>query len=332
MVPNDLHNFCFSTWYPKFKHLTFQSEVIPLEDAVVAFLREDGMHLPAGLEAHDRRTSAGGDRDQEDGTISPDWSSSEDEDEQEVHSWVTGLKLKVEAVITKLGGQVFPKLNFTSPRDSSWILPNRQLKCTCLTDILLLLKASSLIQYDLSDGIRERGFIRYEIVLRRWMEVSPGWEYRCFVKENCLIGISQRDCSDFYAHNLVDAEDLSVRIKNFFERFIRNKFPLCDYAFDIVTFGSHVGDYRLVDFNPFDKVTDPCLFDWDELTTVGSVSTDELLRVIREPTAVQPSDMRQYEIPADFTNSSFSTNGRNLFEFLQHRIASEPETDSDDEA
>ncbi|GAU93789.1 hypothetical protein RvY_05675 [Ramazzottius varieornatus] len=330
MIPNELHSFCFSSWYPKFKHVTFPSEIIPLEDAVVAFLREDGMQLPAGLDSH-TSDSANYAHGNQENVQSPDWSS-EDEEEEEVYTWVTNLKSKVEKAVAKLGGQVFPKLNFTSPRDASWILPNRQLKCTSLTDVLLLLKASSLIQYDLSDSIRERGFIRYEMVLRRWMEFSPGWEYRCFVKDNRLVGISQRNCSDFYAHNLVDSQDLAVRIKSFFERFIQHRFPLNDYVFDIVTFATTVEHFRLVDFNPFDKVTDPGLFVWEELRSAESVPTDELLRVIREPTAVQPSVMRQYEIPADFANSGFSTNGRNLFEFLQDQRSSIPETDSEEEA
>ncbi|KAG8237169.1 hypothetical protein J437_LFUL016653, partial [Ladona fulva] len=57
---------------------------------------------------------------------------------------------KLRRAIDKLGGKVFIKLNWSAPKDASWITSTRSLCCSDKADIYLLLKSSSCISDDLS--------------------------------------------------------------------------------------------------------------------------------------------------------------------------------------
>ncbi|KAG1905082.1 D123-domain-containing protein, partial [Suillus fuscotomentosus] len=105
--------------------------------------------------------------------------------------------------IIKEYGAIFPKLNFYSPKDASWVLPpSSPLKCTSPSDVYILLKSSDFISHDLSiDAIFEGcqcdpsnpPSYQLELVLRKWYSIDRSREFRCFVREGRLIGISQRD-------------------------------------------------------------------------------------------------------------------------------------------
>ncbi|KAI6033793.1 D123-domain-containing protein [Pisolithus microcarpus] len=91
---------------------------------------------------------------------------------------------------------VFPKLNFSSPKDASWVLPaSSPLKCTSPTDIYLLMKSSDFITYDFSiesvfDGCTtdDPPIYEPEFVLRKWHPVDHNREVRCFVRNDILLG------------------------------------------------------------------------------------------------------------------------------------------------
>lgn len=70
-----------------------------------------------------------------------------------------------------------------------------------MSDIFLLLKSSDFIAHDLAhayedcsdaavegaEGVRVRPEV-VELVLRRWFDLAPSMEFRCFVRENKLVG------------------------------------------------------------------------------------------------------------------------------------------------
>ena len=308
MFPQDLDVFSFSTWYPKFAHLTFDSRIIHLSESILAYLGEDGIQMPAGLE---QQTSNDARTDEDDIEVEPatDWTSEDDEAESDSFSWLPDLKISVGRAIDELGGEVIPKLNWSAPKDASWILPNRQIKCTCLSDVLLLLKASTFVSYDvmkLSNSVNGKANFIYgllahlvprtpydtfcfltekvvktvpQLVLRKWVDINPGWEFRCFVRGNDMIGITQRYSSAFYPHVAEDQQRITSNVKTFFQRKIRAKFPIEDFIFDIILCGDTPLDIRLVDFNPFSRITDPVLFTWEELSSTFIVG-DELMWIV----------------------------------------------------
>lgn len=105
-----------------------------------------------------------------------------------------------------LGGEVFPKLNWSSPKDASWITHNGTLKCTNFNEVCLLLKSSDFVMNDLTNAYKfcednqaPHSSDSFELVLRKWTNNwVPGTEFRCFIKDNKLIGISQRHINTYF--------------------------------------------------------------------------------------------------------------------------------------
>ena len=130
--------------------------------------------------------------------------ASDNEDEQNIPHFPE-LETDIAEAIEELGGSVFPKLNWSSPKDASWIALSGTLKCTNAADIFLLLKSSDFVMHDLSQAFEHcyvgEGTLedlpkrpeRFQLVLRKWYELSPSMEFRCFVRDGRLIG-SWRTC------------------------------------------------------------------------------------------------------------------------------------------
>ncbi|XP_055342159.1 cell division cycle protein 123 homolog [Paramacrobiotus metropolitanus] len=318
MVPDTKDIFSFSSWYGDFTNVTFESRIIELSEDFLNYLNQDGIFIPPelGQPAENANENEG------------NGFSSDEDDEVERYEWVPEFRLAMNTALAELGGQVIPKLNWSAPKDASWILPNRQCKCTSVADVLMLLKASTFIAFDVVKLSQKTSAIRTkpELVLRKWFDINPGWEFRCFVKGNSLIGITQRYCTTYYPHIAQDPERLKIQIKEFFARKICGRFPAGDFVFDVVIQNSATSGVVLVDFNPFDRITDAILFTWDELLSVDSVADDELLRFVNSYLSIQPDEMRQYQIPADISDSRFTTHGQDLFGYLDNEIVKQ--TDS----
>src|SRR6185312_4698743 len=86
-----------------------------------------------------------------------------------------------------------------SSQDATWISTTNTLKCNSPSDIFLLLKSSDFIAHDLDhafeecyyegeDGSRKLPSDEFELVLRKWYDVAPSMEFRCFVKDNEIVG------------------------------------------------------------------------------------------------------------------------------------------------
>lgn len=120
----------------------------------------------------------------------------------------------VKEAIADLGGCVIPKLQWSCPKDASWMMPNNTIQCSTPDDVFLLLKSSDRIAHDIEvlQHIREQASPRSPLIrhstnnddadeeeqaipekahvlaLRTWYDLKPGREFRCFVKSNRLIG------------------------------------------------------------------------------------------------------------------------------------------------
>jgi len=195
------------------------------------------------------------------------------------------LESFMRAAIAELGGAVAPKLTWSTPKDAVWMSTTSSMRCCNPGEVVLLLKASDAVAYDLQDayaqcsdcdsahgddgantrveevdnrardcdrnrdrtgartdttrafgggdddsggssedrgvgsGGGEGGNVRADagdaggasarrltsgvsVTLRKWFELSPSMEFRCFVKDNNLRGICQRDVSNFYPYLL----------------------------------------------------------------------------------------------------------------------------------
>ena len=164
MLVQDVRNCSFDAWYPDFEKVTLESRILPIPPDVLKYLKpndDNGLFLPIQCD------------DQEEGTS-----------DDKRPSFPVFCNLMKEA-IDELGGQVLPKLNWSCPKDASWMGFARSLKCTSISDIFLLLKSSEFICHDLVLPFTDcQDFspdldADYVLVLRRWSDnINKGGEFR----------------------------------------------------------------------------------------------------------------------------------------------------------
>ena len=309
------------TWYNGFKNCSIRSKIIPLQAEFIDYLNQDGVVLPG----NENEEGIQCDSDSE----SEDWSSADDCNTATATAPdFTELTKKIEDAIKDLGGEAFPKLNWSAPRDAAWISYNGTLKCTTASDVYLLLNSSDRVSHDINHPFRKcedgedntlmesSGFV---LVLRKWQEISSSTEFRCFVKKGHIIAISQRDTASHYPYIAQNYDEIHSRIKEFFQKKICGKFPDNSYVFDIYLKSSQV--IKLVDFNPFGNITDPLLFTWDELSKVEpdeqAESVEVMFRFVTSNTGVQPSPFLSSRIPRESLNLVSSDDINKMVDFLK---------------
>lgn len=138
-------------------------------------------------------------------------------------------------------------------------------QCCCHTQIVLLLKSSDRVSHDLSTiaAMPESCRPRLQLALRKWYDLRPEREFRCFIRQRSLVGISQRDPTQFFPQLQGDMPTFSRLIKPFITQKVLPVFPLANYTCDVYV--ATTGSVKIVDFNPIGGTTSPLLFDWEEL-------------------------------------------------------------------
>ncbi|TPX36690.1 hypothetical protein SmJEL517_g01389 [Synchytrium microbalum] len=322
---SDIHQCRFSSWYPIFASQTIKSKIIPLPAEFVAYLHADGVFLPLdqnGLPQPSRYSDA----DDRDIDEDDDETASElEEDEQDLPSF-PDLRASITEAIKELGGAVFPKLNWSSPKDAAWITTTGTLKCVDPSDIFLLLKSSDFIVHDLDhafddvlppkDGTEGGDEIHsFDLVLRRWYEYAPSMEFRCFVFDGRLLGISQRD-NNYYEFLRPMHDDILSAVQKFISLSVSKKFPVATYVVDVYLYRTNL-KVSIIDFNPFRYATDALLFSWSEIMDLAKNATSDNKPILR---FVQPGDAMEggfkymtSRIPRDVVELS---QGRTMQEFM----------------
>lgn len=297
----------YDYWFPKYRTSCIRSRIIKLSPEFIEYIREDGIILSSD----DPSAAADEDDDWEPTSTAfapprmnePEQDSDSDDDEDSAPSRLPPnerfpeLHQKIKDTIKELGGEVAPKLNWSSPRDAAWISPHQNtVKCTSPNDIYLLLKSSNFITHDLDhafDGtvatttttngtpassVSGLGF-QPVLVLRSFFTPHQALEFRCFVKQRSLVAIAQRDLNH-YNFLLRMRHAIVARAKDLFDSRLRFTFPDGNFVFDIYIPevhslddsddesddpGKKLGKARLIDINPWAPRTDTLLFGWDEL-------------------------------------------------------------------
>lgn len=153
-------------------------------------------------------------------------------------------------------------------------LTKNSIACQTAQDIYLLLKSSIFVTHDLEhafddcvDGEGDKKYtlddIPYALVLRPWFKINTSYEFRVFVRERTIVGISQRDLKhlDYGNEFLNKMQDV---IEDFFEAKLKDTFQDENFAFDVYV-PEPFDRVRLIDINPWAPRTDPLLFSWLEL-------------------------------------------------------------------
>lgn len=99
--------------------------------------------------------------------------------------------------------------------------------------------------------------------LRAWRSIPPESEFRIFIRDRQVIGVSQYDHRTRYPSIAQNADALSQALG----RLIAELIPalhIPSVVADVWVHGDDAGDLRatLIELNPLIPQTDPCLFDW----------------------------------------------------------------------
>lgn len=233
-----------------------------------------------------------------------------------------------------------PKLNWSAPKDATWMNANT-MECKKPSEIYLLLKSSDFITHDLEhafddcvDDIVEPAAdavtkeltyddIPYHLALRKvYPNFNPSVEFRCFVRDRKLLCICQRDLNHY--NFLLKLEyRLSRTIFEFFGKHLQETFPDDSFVFDVYVPQPYTKPW-LVDINPWAPRTDPILFSWQELLTMPAppdLETEE-----PEPDPVQEGESG---VEAEFMR--FSIDPARRAEMLERIGLSQADIDAADD-
>ncbi|KAH8803100.1 D123-domain-containing protein [Xylogone sp. PMI_703] len=256
----------YEYWHQRYRSRAIKSRIIPLSPEFLSYLREDGIVLPSEATPSQPDTY-------NDTSTSTGWDS---EPQPEPQHAFPEIHQKIKDAIKELGGLVAPKLNWSAPKDATWIsMKKNSMECSTPSDIYLLLKSSDFITHDLehafddtADGTLTKDDIQYVLVLRKWFKVNPSCEFRCFVRDRQIIGICQRDLNHFDFLFPFIPTHISTIQSFFTESTLKDTFPEPNFVFDIYL-PEPYDKVRLMDINPWAPRTDPLLFSWLELLTMS---------------------------------------------------------------
>jgi hypothetical protein len=224
----DVRQCALQSWISKFSSITFKTVSILLPHEFIDYLIDDSIPL---LLPEDANGSFEYENSILEGREFP--INEEDEENPPCPPCFPGLMNSIQEAIKSLGNNgVFVKLNWSAPQDAVWITMDKTLKCFSATDVVLLLKSSDAIAYDLNCPYascvdKENGSDQaYYLHLRQWQDLHMSMEFRCFIRDHQMVAISQRHVHIYYAF-LVDMKDfISDLVLRFFRRHIENLFPL----------------------------------------------------------------------------------------------------------
>ncbi|KAJ6088392.1 hypothetical protein N7486_009653 [Penicillium sp. IBT 16267x] len=262
-------NCSYHNWHPRYRTLAPKSRVIPLSPQFITYLRADGIVLPPEPI-----------RPRDDDDLDT-FSDSGEEAEDPSTEWAD-IHTQIKDTIAEFG-KVTPKLNWSAPKDATFMSATNDTKCATSNDVYLLLKSSDFITHDLQhpfedcvpdstingDGPEAPAVdspipdVPYHLVLRKYANFNPSLEFRCFVRNRKLLCMCQRDLNHF--DFLFDMRDMfRSRIQSFFDEKLRDTFPDPNFVFDVYVPAPHQRVW-LVDINPWAQRTDSLLFSWLEI-------------------------------------------------------------------
>lgn len=328
----------FSSWYSKFKHCTPKAKIIkPLSSQFIQYLSQDGIQLDLENDGNSYYHSAA--ENNEDNEYS-DWENDSDTTEGSMEE-IRPLKdfpelhQEIRAIISEFGS-VTPKLNWSSPKDAVWILPNNSTKCNEVNDVYLLLNASNYIVHDLDHAFDEcagvvDNDVKFELVLRQWFDINPALEFRVFVRDSKVFGISQRDLN-FYDYLKPLKGTCARLINDFINNTVVPNFPHDKFVADIYI-PRPFKKCWLIDINPWARTTDALLFSWNELVTKKFDEKDiPDFRLITEHNMGRfvSKEHSENQVPKDVVQASLDPNSmRELTQKWTEILKMQEESDSD---
>ncbi|KAJ2723063.1 hypothetical protein GGI07_002890 [Coemansia sp. Benny D115] len=267
LTRQEVLNCMFSSWYPKLSKVSFKSKIIkPVEPSFVEYLLSDGFVLP-----DDAGPASYGNKFEEDSSDEASEWSDDGEEEAKLTVDVSSTVEEIRKAIEELGGKVFPRMNWSAPTDASWMSADNTLQCQTPSEVFALLKGSDKVVGDADKGRyldqQTLGHWEPELVLKQWCNLLPSMEFRGFVRNGQLIGISQIDMQHYEFLEDMAAE-IETEIKHLFDKHVCNAIESQNYCFDVYVTQDSTRAY-VVDIEPWTQSVDTILFGWAELLTLA---------------------------------------------------------------
>jgi hypothetical protein len=185
---------------------------------------------------------------------------------EETISIIRQLEDKLTGYISRFPRGAFVKLGSRSPKDS-YIGCKEGFCCREGHKAIKLFNDSERIHDDLLTA-RHYGY-QPHIAVREWIDIPEWAEFRGFIKNRKLIGLSQYNYLNMeaYPEIIQNADSIEWAIRRKVER-IAGLLPLPDIVADFcykarVRGNERINEVILIELNPFDFLTDPCLFNWN---------------------------------------------------------------------
>ena len=333
-------NCSFDSWYLKFRKQTIKSRIITLNETFINYLEKDGLKLPPSIESemdnyYDLDSDNDSDYDNDPNFKDDDESKKEKEGNDDIdYCLMDELFIKIREKIDALKGEIICKLNWSLPKDSKWI-NGETIKCINITQILLLLKSSQFIKHDLFHSFHgcydydsNKNNIpkfEYKLILRKYSNLHPNREFRCFIYDSKLISIIQRNDDDFYEELQSQKSRNKLRecINQFFINYVQNKFA--DNKMDKYVMDIYIDkDYKvfIIDFNPFYQFTDcPSGYSWIDICKLIEDNDNKQIHFgfidKKETAKIKFNSNSQYRYPIDAVDL---TNEKHINEFVESCI------------
>lgn len=298
----DILNCSYSNWSQHFTQNVPPARIIkPLPQEFLSYLSGESIRLPQ--ESGPSKVVADSDNQYS------DWEDEEEQEETDPMELFAELHEQIKTNLVELGRKVMVKFNWSAPKDAKWILINNSIKCETVNDIYLILNASDHIAHDIDHAFEETDYkpdVEYELVMKKWVDINPALEFRVFVHNNKIIGISQRDLNYYdYLENLLDK--IEGAINGFWEEnklSDGSKFGNDSYIMDVYV-PRPFEKVVVLDINPFSRKTDSLLFTWNELLQFPLAE----LRLINETNLGRFSqkDHSENQVPLEVVDASMSS-------------------------
>lgn len=179
----------------------------------------------------------------------------------------TDIRRRVSEAVDNLPNGAFIRLGSRSPKDS-WDGHRIGFKTEHGDDPLrFILDASERMYEDILLALQND--YAPHIFVRSWQDIPKWAEFRCFMRDRKLVGISQYNYLDNEQFEEIKqyAGTIEWVLGNFFVPF-KQACHLDDVVFDVFLKTwtnrdkSRMWEVRLLEINPAFEYTDPCLFSW----------------------------------------------------------------------
>ncbi|KAL5570016.1 hypothetical protein UlMin_026591 [Ulmus minor] len=258
MIEEEVNRCQIQEWYSKFKSISIKTRIHKLPESFIQYLLNDSgpFLLPATVTNEDALPNRIHNLEEEDYQVSE---RSDDESEQPCPPpSFPELEMEIKESIESLGGAIFPKLNC-----------DKTLSRPC----------------------------SFFLAFRKWYpSLCPEMEFRCFVMNQNLVGISRREVTTFYLALPERKNNLRALLHDFF-----------NYTFDVYVTGDE--RVKVVDFNPWGAFTLPLLFTREELERNHGGEDEEKqsvkFRIVESRCAVRPA--LKTAVPYDYLDTTLGS-------------------------